>query len=122
MTGRTCLKARTTTAMTAGAGDIFTHLELLGNASSDLHQIQAYLQAQIGATMYLWATSSEAAKATTSKAAAEAGMSSEDISEHREDIIHRESCSTTKAFEATASEATRTLEADLILLMPLLIG
>ena len=107
--------------MTAGTGDIFTHLELLGNASSDLHQIQAYLQAQIGATMYLWATSSEATKATSSEATAEARMSSKDISEHREDIIHRESCSTTKAFEATASKATRTIEAELIILLTLLI-
>ena len=121
MTGRTCLKPCATTSMTAGAGDILTHLELLGDTSSDLLQIQAYLQAQIGATMYLWVTSSEATKATASEAAAEARMSSKDISEHREDIIHRESCSTTKAFKATASEATRTIEAKLVVLLTLLI-
>ena len=49
-------------------------------------------------------------------------MTSEDISEHREDIVHRESAVTAaEASEAASAKATRTIEAKLVILLTLLL-
>ena len=71
--------------------------------------------------MYLLASATKTAKSAAAETTAEARVSSKDISEHREDIIHREPSSTTETAKAAASEAARTIEAKLIILLTLLV-
>ena len=103
-----------TRTVTVSAGDVFSHLELLGDARIDFLESQSHLQAQVAASVYLRATT-----ASTTEATSEA-VSAEDIAKHREDIIHVHRCSA-EAIEASAeATAHRTVESKLIVLLALL--
>ena len=73
--------------------------------------------------MNLWTSATaEAAETASAKTAAEARMTSEDISEHREDIVHRESAGiAAETSEAASAKATRAVEAELVILLTLLL-
>ena len=91
------------------AHHVFAHLELLGNSTVYLVERQPDLQPQVTATMFL---SSAPTAVETSKATA-----SENIAEHREDVVDiHAGC----AKVAEASEASGCIEAELVVLLPLL--
>ena len=89
------------------ADDILAHLEFLGDALVDLLQRQFHFQTQVAATMLLrtTGTASEATKSVTS----------EDVAEHRENVVHIHR-GTTEAAEIETS-GTRTCEAKLVVLL-----
>ena len=101
-----------TRAMTVFARNVFTHLKLLGNARSNLLQRQTNLQTKVCSTVLrgLMSATSEAAKSSA--------MSTEHIAKHREDIVHRE---TTSSTEGTTTKATaRSIETKLVILLAFL--
>ena len=68
--------------MTMRASYILAHLEFLGDAMSNLLQRQTNLQTEVTATMNLRTTLGTSAKT------AETCVSTKDIAEHREDVVH----------------------------------
>ena len=109
VTGGTLLLAAAslgTAAVTMFAGDILAHFEFLRHTGVDFLQRQFHFQAQITAAMLLGTTlaSAEAAKSATS----------EDVAEHREDVIHVHRTTETAEVEATR---TRSGKAELVVLL-----
>ena len=98
--------------MTVLTGNVFPYLKFLGNARSYFLKGKADLQTKVGTTVL------SRLSATTSKAteARESAMSAKYITEHGEDIIHREST----AGESTEAAHVRTVESELVVLLTFL--
>ena len=114
VTGRTSLAATAifgTASVTFGAGDVFFQLEFLGDARRHFLQGQTDFQSQVGtAILRPLTTATEAAE--TSKTTA----SAENVAEHRENIVHRE----TAAETAETAHSAQSFKAELVVLLAFL--
>ena len=90
---------------------VLAHLELLGNTLVDLLQRQAYLQPQVAASMLM-------STGRTSSAKASEAVASKDVAKHREDVVHIHR--TAAEASETASGAERSVESELVVLLPFL--
>lgn len=102
-----------TRAMTVVANYVFVNLELLSDTCGNLLQTQLNTQSQISAPILRPLMSSATTKAAE---ATETTVTTEDVSERTEDVIHGESATTKTTTEASA----RCIKAELIILLTLL--
>ena len=109
----TLLCARTVTMSTC---NVLLHLELLCGSGCNLLERKRHLYAQIGTAVLRFLTLTSTAKA--SEAAESTAMSAEHVTEHREDIVHRETTGATES--ATAESAARSIKAKLVILLAFL--
>ena len=89
-------------------GDILTYLELLRHTLVDLFECELHLQTQITATVLLWTTCATTEATET--------VTSEDVAEHRENVVHVHRC-TTEATEVESATHARTIETELVVLL-----
>ena len=118
MTCWTSLAAATafsSSAMTMLALYIFLDFEFLSNACCDFLKREIDLYAQIGSTILRFLSLSASTEAF--KSAKASTMSAKYITEHREDVIHREAATSAEASKTATT--TRSVKAELVILLTL---
>ena len=92
---------------------VLLDLEALGHAAGDILQRQLHFQTKVGSAVHaLAALPAASAKTASTKAT----MPAEDVTEHGEYVVHVHAASA----EAASAEATGAIEAELVVLLPLL--